>query len=42
VQAVKDEETRKIYFARLADVRNAFNAAWGKAMTRFQEYLRSL
>lgn len=42
VKQVRDDETRKTYLARLTDVRNAFNAAWGKAMTRFQEYLRGL
>ncbi len=41
IDSVRDEETRKIYIDRLTDVRDAFNAAWGKAMSRFQEYLRS-
>ena len=42
VKTVKDEDTRNIYLARLSDLRNTFNSAWGKALTRFQDYLKGL
>jgi hypothetical protein len=42
VQAVRDEETKKIYMARLSDIRDIFNEAWGKAMSKFNAYLRGL
>lgn len=42
IQKVRDDEAKKIYSARLGDMRDAFNIAWGKAMQRFQEYLRTL
>jgi hypothetical protein len=42
VKTVKDEDTRNIYLARLSDLRNTFNSAWGKALTSFQDYLKGL
>jgi len=42
VKSVRDEETRRTFLERLGDVRATFNAAWGKAMTKFQDYLRNL
>lgn len=42
IKTVKDEEARRTYMARLSDLRNTFNEAWSKALTRFREYLRGL
>lgn len=42
IKTVKDADARRTYTVRLADLRNTFNESWSKALTRFQEYLRSL
>jgi len=42
VRSVKSDEDRRVFAARLSDIRQGYADAWAKAIDRFRAYIRSL